>query len=275
MIDLEGDNIAEENEDEATFSAVKNNAPMPAMDGIWLQRSELPSKSVAGTQGAAILADAHALLPELERRRSGYEDVLIDLRRAGASHFLNTWRLNSRTYLALVVLSWALLTAGAYANIATFRPGLMSFLATAGFAINIVGIAHLAGGWGRKVTGLHSWLRRGVTGLLALGACAQIVALVYLFGLGWTDTAALPMAIMLAGATVAVVASALRTHPDPDISRLLRRRTEARKDYEAVRRQAVTEICKARHAFESEVALLLEASRPLTHSRGTVEDGLS
>ena len=171
-------------------------------------------------------------------------------------------------------LAGILLTGGAYASIATLQSGFMSFLATAGFAVNVVGIAHLAGGWGRRVTGLQSWLRRGVTGLLAIGACAQIVALVYLFGVGWNNTAALPMAIMLAGAMIAVAASALRTHPDPDIGRLLRRRAEARRDYEGVRGQAMAEIRKARQAFESEVAFLLEAARPLTRSR-SAEDGLS
>ena len=275
MTDLEDDDIAEEIEHDPTFAALKSGAPVPAMDGIWLQKSGLPVKSPVEMPGSTILANAHALLPELERRRSGYEDALIDLRQAGASHFLNTWRLSGRTYLALVALAGVLLTAGAYGSIATLRPGVMSFLATTGFAVNVVGIAHLAGGWGRRVTGLRSWLRRGVTGLLAIGACAQIVALVYLFGLGWTDTAAMPMAIMLAGAMVAVVASALRTHPDPDIGRLLRRRAEALRDYEGVRRQAVAEIRKARQAFEAEVAALLEAARPLTRSRGAAEDGLS
>jgi len=274
MTDVEDDDIAEEIEDEATFAAIESDIRASAMEGIWLQKPGLPSKRAVGMQGSAILANAHALLPELERRRSGYEDVLIDLRRTGASHFLNTWRLGGLTYLALVVLAGVLLTAGAYASIATLRPGLMSFLATAGFAINVVGTAHLAGGWGRKVTGLRSWLRRGVTGLLALGACAQIIALVYLFGLGLTDTATLPMAIMLAGAMIAVVASALRTHPDPNIRRLLRRRAQARHDYEAVRRQTTDEISKARQVFESEAAFLQEAARPLARMRGA-EDVLS
>ena len=275
MTEVKDDDLVEEIDKEATFAATPSDTKVPVVDGIWLQTPSLPSKAADRTQGSATLGDAHALLPELERRRSSYDDAMIDLRRAGASHFLNAWRLSGRTYLALVVLAGALLTAGAYASIAALRPGLMSFLATAGFAINVVGVAHLAGGWGRKVTGLRSWVRRGVTGLLALGASAQIVALVYLFGLGWTDSAALPMAIMLAGATVAVVASALRTHPDPDISRLLRRRAEARRDYETVRKLALAEIRKARHAFESEIAQLLEAARPLTRSHSAEEDELS
>lgn len=111
-----------------------------------------------------------------------------------------------------------------------------------------------------------------------IGGCSRRLRadrrLVYLFVVGWNNTAALPMAIMLAGALIAVVASALHTHPDPDTGRLLRRRAEARRDYERVRGQAMAEIRKARQAFESEVAFLMEAGRPLTRSRGA-EDGLS
>jgi hypothetical protein len=115
MTDMEDDDTAEEIEDDATFAAIKSDTRVPAMEGIWLQKPGLPSKSAVGMQGSAILANAYALLPELGRRRSGYEDALIDLRRAGASHFLNTWRLSGRTYLVLVALAGVLLTAGAYA----------------------------------------------------------------------------------------------------------------------------------------------------------------
>ena len=42
MTDLEDDDIAEEIEHDPTFAALKSGAPVPAMDGIWLQKPGLP-----------------------------------------------------------------------------------------------------------------------------------------------------------------------------------------------------------------------------------------
>jgi hypothetical protein len=262
MANTDHDSV-EELEDEQAFFPVKNNALTRALDGAWLENGSIHASNLAQSQGASMLANARALVPELERRRASYEDALIDLRRLGAANLFGAWRIGGRTYIALIAAAGALMTAGAYASLAPLRAGWMSFFSSVGFALNVTGLAHLAGGWGRRIQGLNSWLRRGATALTAAGACAEIAALIYVFGLGWTDVSALRLAAILAGALLAVIASALRTHPNPDAPRLLRRRAEAQRDYETVRQQIAAEILTERQAFETEASLLQQAARPL------------
>lgn len=102
---------------------------------------------------------ARASLPELERRRTGYQDAMINLRKLDAANLLGARRLSGGACLVLINTSAMLMTMGAHLSLAAFRPGVMSFFAA--------------------------------------------------FGL------ALVVAAILANATAAVVASALRTHPHP------------------------------------------------------------
>ena len=96
-----------------------------------------------------------------------------------------------------------------------------------GIALNIVGLAHFAGGWGRWVIGMRSWPRRIFIGLLAIGASCEIFALIYFAGLGWADAAPIPLIFMLSGASIAIIASALSAWPHPELARLIRREREA------------------------------------------------
>lgn len=262
MTVIDHDILEEVGDDRHSF-AENEGAMTPVPSGVWLERRPLGSLQGAEARESAILAQAHALTPELERRRIGYEDALTDMRRLGPDKLFGAWRLSGRTYLALVGASAASMTAGAYSSLAALRPGWMSLLAAFGFTLNVTGIAHLAGGWGRKIQGLDSWLRRGTMALLAAAACAEILALVYVFGLGWRDATAFRLAAILAGAMLAVAASALRSHPNPDARRLLRRLRDARQDYEGVRKQILLEISAARKAFEEEAAVLEQAARPV------------
>ena len=122
---------------------------------------------------------------------------MIDLRRANREAEPQGWRLRGSVYLIAMLLAFLALAGGAYASISAFKPGTAGALAALGIALNIVGLAHFAGGWGRWVIGMRSWPRRIFIGLLAIGASCEIFALIYFAGLGWTDAAPIPLIFML------------------------------------------------------------------------------
>jgi hypothetical protein len=221
------------------------DAPPPAMDG------------------ASFLPRARALLPELERRRRGYEDALIDMRRARREAGPEGWRLRAGPYLALMLTATLLLTGGAHASVLSFARGAVGMLAALGFALNVTALAHLAGGWGRGIAGARSWARRILTALLTVAACLDIAALIWMAGMGWVEPQLPALGAMVGGAVLAVIASALYARPNPDLLRLLRREAEARRDYETVRRQLLAETAAARGSFEQEARALEATAAPL------------
>jgi hypothetical protein len=202
-------------------------------------------------------------MPELERRRRGYEDVLIDLRSAGADSGPESWRLRGGVYAMLMLLACLLLAGGAYLGFSALQLGRAGAIAAIGFALNIAGLAHLAGSWGRSIAGGPSWLHRFVTALLAIAASCEIATLIYFAGLGWTEAATAPLLAMTVGASTAAIASALRARPDADMARLRRREAEARRDYDAVRRRLLAEVASARQVLEHEAALMEMAAGAL------------
>jgi hypothetical protein len=266
-------NIAEELEERVGFLTQKQNAGVPSLDRLWLEKA-YPDSSQTPMLHGVMVPKARALLPELERRRASHKNVLIDLHRLGAASLFGAWRLRSGTYLISIAVTAFLITAGAYLSLGTLRPGPLSFFAALGFAINVIGLAHSAGGWSRRVLGGRSWRRRISALLLMSGASAQIAALVYVVRVGWLDVTVQRLAPILLGALLAIAVSALRTHPNPDAGRILRRHSEAARDYEAVRQQIAAEIAAAREAFENEVAALEAAAQPLSR-RSETGDPLS
>jgi hypothetical protein len=259
--------IAEEFDDTPLVATEADRTKLPAStDGVWLDDPGVEDFERPEIVMQHYVPRAHRLLPELERRRSSHEDAMIDLRRANREAGPQSWRLRGSVYLIAMLLACLALTGGAYASIAAFKPGTAGALAALGIALNIVGLAHFAGGWGRWVIGARSWPRRIFIGLLAIGASCEIFALIYFAGLGWTYAAPIPLIFMASGASVAIIASALSAWPHPELARLIRREREARRDYNTVCKRILHEIGNARRVFDQEAAMLENTAAPLRRS---------
>ncbi len=211
------------------------------------------------TSGTDLLAPARRALAPIERLEADYHAASARLAEVEKSELAGVWRLRLATYRGVLLLAGAGVGLATYHVLANADVGIFGALAALGIGANIMGLAHLAGGWGRRVQGAWSVWRKLAATLLAAGALAEILALAYVIWLAGGGSWGWAAALLGGSVVVAAVASFLRHHPSPRIERLLEDQSEAKERLVAGKARLAATLEEARTTFERETQLIEQA----------------
>ncbi len=223
---------------------------------------------------ADILASARTLIPDITRARTLLDACERRLAEVPDPGLLAIWRLPQHLYRAMMLL-FALITAGAALTLLiSTQPLPNAALIATGFAANVMLLAHLAGGWARRLS-VGSMKRRVLALCVALLLLAEAAILGHALTLLPSQLSWPPIIILAATVLFATLAATARHHPDPAIGRLLDETATAKQQLRKVQETFETTLTAATQRFEEERAALQTLANAAAHSLYTPERPLA
>ncbi len=243
--------------DNGTGLPVPHNGPALHPEDITSHTRPYTMSDILAAPRAAIphIAHTRALLDACQRRLAEISDPGL----------LAIWRLPVPVYRAMMA-GFAAMAAGAVLMLLfPAQPLHLTLLIALGFAANIIMLAHLAGGWARRLAAgsLKRRLLALLTAFLLLAEAAIVGHVLTLLPaqLNWY-----PVTALAAVALLATLAAVARHHPNPEVGRLLDDTQAAKQALAAAEADFADTLQQAAQRFEEERAKLETMARMAAHS---------